>query len=85
MEPPFEPERGDFANPAAQLYQPSMSWAALILILVMVIAGSKLVRHSLALLAAIASIVALAWLLTAHAPAPRVSGSHASLTSRTMP
>jgi len=30
-----------------------MSWAALILILVMVIAGSKLVRHSLALLAAI--------------------------------
>jgi hypothetical protein len=62
-----------------------MTWAILILILVMVIAGSKLVRHSLALLTAIALIAALVWALEGRAPQPGGSASHASLTSRTVP
>jgi hypothetical protein len=66
----------------------AMTWTALIVILVIVIAGSKLARHSLTVLAAMASILALVWLLAApdrpRDPEQRGSGSHASLTSRTV-
>jgi hypothetical protein len=62
-----------------------MTWTALILLLVMAIAASKFVRHSLAVLAAIATIVALVWVLAGRAPDPPLGGSRASLTSRNAP
>ena len=61
----------------------SMTWTLLILVLVMAVAASKLVRHSLAVFAAIATIVALVWVLAGHAPEP--SGARANLTSRSTP
>ena len=61
----------------------SMTWTLLILVLVMAIAASKLVRHSLAVFAAIATIVALVWMLADHAP--ERGGARANLTSRSTP
>jgi Ca2+/H+ antiporter len=57
-----------------------MSWAALILIVVMAIAGSKFTRHSLTVLAALASIGALVWFLAVHTNELAGSRPHASLT-----
>jgi hypothetical protein len=62
-----------------------MTWTAIVLILVMMVAGSKLARHSLTALAAIASIGALVWFLAVHTPEPRRGAAHASLTSRAVP
>jgi hypothetical protein len=63
-----------------------MTWTpVLVLILAMAIAASKLVRHSLRVLAAMATIVALVWFLAGHAPDPPPGGPRASLTSRTTP
>jgi amino acid permease len=62
-----------------------MTWTAIVLILVMMVAGSKLARHSLTALAAMASIGALVWFLAAHTPEPHPGASHASLTSRPVP
>jgi hypothetical protein len=59
-------------------YTGRMSWAALILIVVMAIAGSKFTRHSLTVLAALASIGALVWFLAVHTN--NDSRPHASLT-----
>jgi Ca2+/H+ antiporter len=56
-----------------------MSWAALILIVVMAIAGSKFTRHSLTVLAAVASIGALVWYLAVHTNALDDSRPRASL------
>jgi hypothetical protein len=60
-------------------YTGRMSWAALILIVVMAIAGSKFTRHSLTVLAALASIGALVWYLAVHTNEPD-DRPHASLT-----
>jgi len=63
-----------------------MTWTALlILVLVMAIAASKLARHSFTILAALATITALVWLLAGRAPDPPPGGSRASLTSRATP
>jgi hypothetical protein len=62
-----------------------MSWTALVLILVMAIAASKLVRHSLTVLAAIATIGALFWVLIGHPPDAPSRGSRESFTSRATP
>jgi uncharacterized membrane protein YdjX (TVP38/TMEM64 family) len=61
-------------------YTGRMSWAALILIVVMAIAGSKFTRHSLTVLAALASIGALVWYLAVHTNELGDSRPHASLT-----
>ena len=61
-------------------YTGRMSWAALILIVVMAIAGSKFTRHSLTVLAALASIGALVWFLAVHSNQLGDSRPHASLT-----
>jgi hypothetical protein len=58
-----------------------MTWMAGVLIVVMVMAGSKFVRHSLIILAAIASIGALIWLLVGHAPESRGNRSRFGLSS----
>jgi hypothetical protein len=57
-----------------------MSWAALILIVVMAIAGSKFTRHSLTVLAALASIGALVWFLGVHTNELESGRPRASLT-----
>ena len=61
-----------------------MTWALLILVVVMVIAGSKLLRQWLTVLAAMSSIAALVYLLTARSDWPRdpKPSDHASLTSK---
>lgn len=61
-----------------------MTWAFLILVVVMVIAGSKLLRRWLTVLAAMTSIAALVYLLTARSDWPRdpKPSDHASLTSK---
>jgi hypothetical protein len=62
-----------------------MTWTVLILVLVMAIAASKLVRHSLTVLAAITTIVALVWVLAGHGHDPSPTASRASLTSSATP
>ena len=59
-----------------------MTWTAFILVLVMAIAASKLARHSLTMLAGVASIAALVWFLVGHPadPEPHGSSSQANLT-----
>ena len=61
-------------------YTGRMSWAALILIVVMAIAGSKFTRHSLMVLAALASIGALVWFLGGRTNELDGGRPHASLT-----
>jgi hypothetical protein len=68
-----------------------MTWTILIVVLVMAIAATKLVRHSLTLLAAATSITILAWLLIGHSSDQGLDheanngGSRASPTSRVIP
>jgi hypothetical protein len=64
-----------------------MTWPILILVLVMAIAATRLVRHSLGLIAVAASITVLVWLLVGH-PSDHAldreahnGGSRASATS----
>ena len=67
----------------------SMTWTALTLVLVMVLAGSRLARHSLTLLAALASIAVLVWLLAipdrTRDSEQRGKDAQAGLTSRAIP